>query len=61
MITKDLSFTSFKFYLLLKVKNNITIKQTFEIKDEQQGFMVIEFHLIDFMRHMKYNQKNHQQ
>ena len=56
--------TIFQFLRILsfiKDTNNITIKQTFEIEDENQGFMVIQFRLIDFLRYINYNDKNHRQ
>lgn len=56
---KELIFNFLR--ILSYIKNHGNRKQTFEIEDEQQTFHVVTFRLIDFLRYMKVNEKNHRQ
>ena len=47
--------------ILSFVRNQENIKQTFEIEDDSQTFYVIKFRLVDFLRFIKFNEKNHRQ
>ena len=43
------------------IQNHGKKQQIFQINDEQQSFYVVTFRLIDFIRYVKVNEKNHQQ
>lgn len=43
------------------IQNHGKKQQTFQINDEQQSFYVVTFRLIDFIRYVKVNEKNHEQ
>lgn len=43
------------------IQNHGKKQQIFQINDDQQSFYVVTFRLIDFMRYVKVNEKNHEQ
>lgn len=43
------------------IQNHGKKQQIFQINDDQQSFYVVTFRIIDFMRYVKVNEKNHEQ
>lgn len=50
----------FDFFRILSfIRNKEYIHQTFKIDDDPQTFHVVKFHLVDFLRFINLNEKNH--
>ena len=47
--------------ILSFIRNQENIKQTFKIDDDSQTFHVVKFRLVDFLRFIKFNERNHRQ
>jgi hypothetical protein len=47
--------------ILSFIRNQGNIKQTFKIEDDSQNFHVVKFRLVDFLRFIKVNERNHRQ
>ena len=47
--------------ILSFIRNQENIKQTFKIDDDSQTFHVVKFRLVDFLRFIKVNERNHRQ
>lgn len=47
--------------ILSFIRNQENIKQTLKINDDSQTFHVVKFRLVDFLRFIKVNERNHRQ